>query len=107
MLQSPCLHSAPPASTVPIVLQAQDFAEVFTGANPQALDLMKRMLKFNPADRISVEAALAHPYLATLHDASAEPRCPRVIHLGFEDDNLDGDQCRERMFKEIVTYYRR
>ena len=100
------MHTA--ASPTPSAcVQAQNFAEAFKGANPQALDLMQRMLKFNPADRISVEAALSHPYLAPLHDAAAEPRCPCVIHLGFEDDNLDGDQCRERLFKEIVTHYRR
>jgi serine/threonine protein kinase len=42
----------------------------------QALDLLQRMLKFNPNHRISVEEALAHPYLASLHDISDEPCCP-------------------------------
>jgi serine/threonine protein kinase len=86
-------------------LQPVDFSKIYKDANPDALDLMTRMLKFNPADRINVAEALAHPYLAPLHDAAAEPSCPANIFLGFEDDNLDGEQVRERMFKEIVSQY--
>ena len=35
--------------------------------NPLALDLIKKMLTFNPHKRISVAEALAHPYLAALN----------------------------------------
>ena len=35
--------------------------------NPLALDLIWKMLQFNPDDRITVEAALAHPYLKDFH----------------------------------------
>lgn len=39
-----------------------------------ALDLLERMLAFNPAKRITVEDALAHPYLAFFHDPEDEVR---------------------------------
>jgi serine/threonine protein kinase len=32
-----------------------------------ALDLLKKMLTFDPFKRISIEDALAHPYLKDLH----------------------------------------
>lgn len=42
--------------------------EFFPDANPMAIDLLTKMLKFNPEERITVVQALAHPYLAQLHN---------------------------------------
>lgn len=39
------------------------FSQLFPKANPLAIDLMESCLTFNPARRITVEQALAHPYL--------------------------------------------
>lgn len=39
-----------------------------------ALDLLGRMLTFNPIKRISVEEALAHPYLEQYYDPTDEVR---------------------------------
>ena len=36
---------------------------LYTNADPKALDLLEKMLTFNPHKRIGVEDALAHPYL--------------------------------------------
>ena len=42
-------------------------------ATPAALDLLDKMLTWCPAKRISVDEALAHPFLRDLHAASDEP----------------------------------
>lgn len=60
------------------------FAQLFPRANPDALDLLDRMLAFDPSQRISVEEALEHRYLAIWHDASDEPQCPTTFDFGFE-----------------------
>lgn len=41
----------------------QDFNELFKDANKKAIDLLQKMLTYDPAERISVTDALAHPYL--------------------------------------------
>lgn len=42
---------------------------------PAALDLLDKMLTFNPHKRIEVEQALAHPYLEQYYDPTDEVRC--------------------------------
>ncbi|KAJ7291214.1 kinase-like domain-containing protein [Mycena rebaudengoi] len=44
------------------VLPKINFAQVLPKASPLALDLLERLLKFDPAERISAADALAHPY---------------------------------------------
>ena len=60
------------------------FARLFPQANPDALDLLDRMLAFDPSSRISVEDALEHRYLHIWHDASDEPACPKTFDFAFE-----------------------
>ncbi|KAI0044802.1 CMGC/MAPK/ERK protein kinase [Auriscalpium vulgare] len=67
------------------------FSQLFPHANPLALDLLAKMLNFDPAKRITCEQALEHPYLAVWHDPSDEPVCPSNFDFGFEDeDSIEG-----------------
>ncbi|KAK3214693.1 hypothetical protein GRF29_19g996704 [Pseudopithomyces chartarum] len=65
-------------------MQKVSFQSLFRQANPDALDLLDRMLAFDPSSRISVEEALEHRYLHIWHDASDEPNCPTTFDFQFE-----------------------
>lgn len=65
-------------------MQKVSFQTLFRQANPDALDLLDRMLAFDPSSRISVEDALEHRYLHIWHDASDEPSCPTTFDFHFE-----------------------
>lgn len=54
--------------TAPVNLKVK-----FPDANADAVDLLSKMLILDPNRRISVEQALEHPYLASLHDVALEP----------------------------------
>lgn len=80
-----------------------DFAALFRSANPDALDLMDRMLAFDPSRRISVEEALEHRYLAIWHDASDEPSCPSTFDFTFEVVD-DVGEMRRMILDEVLRF---
>lgn len=51
----------------------KNFKDFFQGANLDAVSLLSGILKFDPKERISVEDALAHPYLRKYSDPTDEP----------------------------------
>jgi len=86
--------------------KAVPFERLYPGANPLALDLLHKMLEFNPEKRITVEDALAHPYLASLHDPEDEPDCPNLVSLDFDNTSttLTKSILRELIYKESLTF---
>jgi serine/threonine protein kinase len=74
----------------------KDFNKLFSFAAPEAIDLLKKLLTFDPEKRISVVDALAHPYLKDLHLEEDEPTREPVDYLDFEfeDHNLTTQQLK-------------
>ncbi|KAG2159099.1 kinase-like domain-containing protein [Suillus bovinus] len=67
------------------------FQTLYPHANPLAIDLLQQMLCFDPAKRISCEAALNHPYLQVWHDPADEPVCDTKFDFSFEEeDSIEG-----------------
>jgi mitogen-activated protein kinase 7 len=79
------------------------FQRLFPNANPDALDLLDRMLAFDPSSRISVEEALEHRYLHIWHDASDEPACPSTFDFHFEVVE-DVQEMRKMILDEVVRF---
>jgi mitogen-activated protein kinase 1/3 len=50
------------------------FEKIFPNADRLALDLLEKMLTFNPNRRITVEEALSHEYLRQYYDPDDEVR---------------------------------
>ncbi|CAG9317639.1 unnamed protein product [Blepharisma stoltei] len=85
----------------------KSFEATFRSANPDALDLLKKMLTFNPDERIKVEDALAHPYLAALHFPDDEPTCDPVSLFDFEFERqvLTMNDLKNLIYEEILLYH--
>jgi mitogen-activated protein kinase 7 len=79
------------------------FQQLFPRANPDALDLLDRMLAFDPSQRIGVEEALEHRYLAIWHDASDEPACPTPFDFSFETAE-DVSEMRQMILQEVKNF---
>lgn len=79
------------------------FERLFPRANPDALDLLDKMLAFDPANRIDVKEALEHRYLSIWHDASDEPECPTPFDFGFEVEE-DVPALRTLILEEVRQF---
>ena len=74
------------------------FKALFPKSNDLALDLLEKLLAFNPAKRISVEDALRHPYLEPYHDPDDEPTAPPIPE-GFFDFDKNKDALSKEQLK--------
>nr|GEW68459.1 mitogen-activated protein kinase homolog MMK2 [Tanacetum cinerariifolium] len=82
----------------------QQFPARFPNKSPGALDLLEKMLVFDPNRRITVEEALCHPYLAPLHDINEEPVCPRPFSFDFEQPSCTEENIKELIWRESVKF---
>ena len=80
------------------------FQQLFPNANAPALDLLDKMLAFDPSSRISVEEALAHDFLKVWHDPSDEPECP--VTFGFEFEVVEEIPDMRKMILDEVYRFR-
>jgi len=80
----------------------QEFKNMFPNANPLAIDLLDKLLAFDPTKRITVEDALAHPYLESMHDPEDEPTCP-TFDFNFNND-IDISEIKKMLYDEIMDF---
>mmetsp|Transcript_27624 Transcript_27624/g.36246 ORF Transcript_27624/g.36246 Transcript_27624/m.36246 type:complete len:438 (+) Transcript_27624:26-1339(+) len=87
------------------------FEESLPGANAEALDLLRRMMKLNPTDRITVDEALNHPYLLDAsreHDSEMNRHCNQQIDLTpFGNAELSESEVRASLLEEIQQFQNR
>jgi serine/threonine protein kinase len=72
-----------------------------------AVDMLEKMLVFNPKSRITAGEALAHPYLSPYHDASDEPVADEKFDWSFNDADLPVDTWKIMMYvlvQDLVLY---
>ncbi|KAF4321480.1 hypothetical protein BBO99_00007042, partial [Phytophthora kernoviae] len=76
-------------------------------AGPQALHLLRRLLCFNPKERISADEALAHPFFEGVQDEWGEInalKLPHSLEFAFEAQSLPLATLRQYICDEVVAF---
>ncbi|KAG5464632.1 hypothetical protein LSCM4_00072 [Leishmania orientalis] len=83
------------------------FAELLPSASPDALDLIQRLMCFNPNRRITAAEALEHPYVAAFHRPDEEPVAADPITISLPDnERLPLDKYRDAIYEQIAALRR-
>lgn len=87
--------------------QSISFSRQFQGADPKALNLLKRMLAFDPQERPSAVEALRDEYFAGLANEAREPSATPISSYAFqfESRKLDLHDVRRLIYEEILEFH--
>ncbi|KAJ2881808.1 mitogen activated protein kinase [Coemansia aciculifera] len=78
---------------------------IFPNATPLALDLLEKLLDFDPSTRITVDEVLAHPYLQAYHNPGDEVPCPVACDMSFEAIT-DMPDVKRMIIDEVIEFKR-
>ena len=75
-------------------------------ASPAAIDLLGRILQFNPAKRISDTDALDHPFLSPYTDASVDDmeEGGAAVDCTFDEAPQDAAMLRKLLYAEVQSF---
>lgn len=78
---------------------------LYPTANPLALDLLKKLLVFDPQRRITVNEALCHEYLQSLHCPEDEPTATKCFSFDFEKCKITTKDVRSEVFQLMKSFH--
>lgn len=93
------INSLPVSKGVPL-------SDKFPRASNLAVDLLEKLLAFNPDNRVTAAEALQHPYLKRYHDEADEPTVlpipPGLFSFDESKDSLTREQLKGLIYNEVM-----
>lgn len=78
-----------------------DLTGIYPGAGPEAIDLLNKILVFNPYFRLSIAECLDHEFFKKFRKPEKELDSTENIAFDWENEELDKDRLRELFLEEI------
>lgn len=85
--------------------QRVPWASLYPKANPVALDLLNKMLVFNPNKRSTVAECLTHPYFQGLHCSEEEPVSQAPFDWSFDDFTPTKPGLQSMIYEESLRFH--
>ncbi|EPY23161.1 map-kinase like proteinue [Strigomonas culicis] len=95
--------------SLPVEIESDPLADILADADPDALDLVQKLIVFNPKQRLTAMEALRHPYIAafvTAEDlANIAKLSPLVLPLP-DEKQFKAREYKAALYEQIKMVYR-
>lgn len=85
--------------------ERQNLSLVYPGAGDEAIDLLHKILVFNPYFRLSIEECLEHPFFKKCRKLEKEQAAKESVQFDWEKEHLDRARLRA-YFVEEINYFK-
>ena len=88
-----------------IIKNKKSLKSMYPKATTVELDLLNKLLQFNPSKRINVEKALEHPYVADFHDqySDTEIICEKPVQIPIDDNiKYTVKEYKQKLYEDIL-----
>lgn len=88
--------------------KVKSFGTIFEECPPEAIDLLRKLLIYDPTKRLTVTEVLAHPYLRKFHNEAEETICTKTVVIPIDDaQKLSLKAYRDAIYKDINHHLKR
>lgn len=81
-----------------------DLSTIYPGAGEEAIDLLHKILVFNPYFRSTIDDCLEHPFFKKVRKSDKEMIAADTIKFDWEKEHLDRKKLREHFIEEIMFF---
>ena len=81
------------------------FNQIFPKGNPLAIDLLEKMLCFNPKNRITIEECLNHPYFKEVRDKNLEITALHSFDWSFDKMPLNKPYLQKLVYEQSLYFH--
>jgi len=85
-------------------IPAKSLHSIYPASDNRAIDLLTKMLAFNPAERLSVDEAINHPYLASCRQIALERESNIPMSAAIENIGESANHLFENVAHEVLHY---
>ena len=71
---------------------------LFHNADENELDLLQRLMEFDPSKRITAQEGVKHPYCVQFHDAAHEPVAAEKVSIMIDDNEKKSTSVTARSY---------
>jgi len=87
-----------------VTSSGRSLESIYPNAPSDSIDMLQKLLMFNPANRMTADEALEHPYVAQFHVPEEEVVCTEKITISLSDDKkLSVAMYREELYNQILS----